>query len=309
VVNGFPQDPIQGVSMAYTFGDANAKGRLLTQYFEILGSRGIYHDGWFAGTFGPRSPWLPGIPKGFFDEQGKLAWNPDKDKWELYNLDEDWSQADDLAARMPEKLAQMKDLFSIEFAKNQGFPVGGGLFVPVVRPDLRIKPPYKEWTFPGAITRMPEFAAPALGNTENRVSVDAELPARASGVIYALGGFSAGLSLFVEDGVLTYEYNLFEIARTQIKAKTRLPAGRMNIEVVTRYAEKKAAGPLDVTLSVNGKEVAKGRVPVSAPLGFTANDCLDIGTDLGSPVSLDYYERAPFELNGKINEMRVRYTE
>jgi len=309
VVNGFPQDPIQGVSMAYTFDDANVKGRLLTQYFEILGSRGIYHDGWFAGAFGPRAPWLPGLPKGFFDEQGKLAWNPDQDKWELYNLEEDWSQANDLAPRMPEKLARMKELFTVEFAKNKGLPVGGGLFIPIMRPDLRIKPPYKEWTFPGALTRMPEFAAPALGNTENRVSVDAELPARASGVVYALGGFSAGLSLFVEDGVLTYEYNLFEIARTQIKAKGRLPPGKVEIEVVTRYAEKKAAGPLDVTLSVNGKEVARGRVPMSAPLGFTANDCLDFGTDLGSPVSLSYYDRAPFALNGKINEVRVKYTE
>jgi len=309
VVNGFPQDPIQGVSMAYTFNDAKAKGRVLTQYFEIMGSRGVYHDGWFASAFGPRSPWLPGLPKGFFDEQGKLAWNPDNDKWELYNLDEDWSQANDLAAEMPQKLAQMKELFLIEFTKNQGLPVGGGLYVPVVRPDLRITPPYKEWTFSGAITRMPEFAAPALGNKENVVTIDAEFPADTNGVLYALGGFSGGLSLYVKDGVLSYEYNLFEIARTHIKAKDKLPTGKVKIEVATKYAEKKAAGPIDVSLRVNGKEVAKGRVPISAPLGFTANDCLDIGTDLGSPVSIDYFDQAPFNFNGTINEVRVKYTE
>jgi len=309
VVNGFPQDPIEGVSMAYTFDDPDAKGRLHTQYFEIMGSRGIYHDGWFADAFGPRSPWLPGLPKGFFDAQGKLAWSPDNDKWELYHLDEDWSQAHDLAAEMPEKLAQMKDLFSIEFAKNRGFPVGGGLFIPVVRPDLRIAPPYMEWTFAGALTRMPEFAAPALGNRENTVTVDADLPAGANGVIYALGGFSGGLSLYVQDGVLSYEYNLFEIQRTHIRATNQLAAGKQKIEVVTRYVEKKAAGPLEVVLKVNGSEVARGRVPISAPLGFTANDCLDIGTDLGSPVSIDYYDRAPFELEGKIHEMHVSYTE
>jgi len=308
VVNGFPQDPIQGVSLAYTFSDANAKGRLLTQYFEIMGSRGVYHDGWFAGAFGPREPWLPGLPKGFFDAQGKLAWSPDNDKWELYNLNEDWSQANDLAAKMPEKLAQMKEVFTMEFAKNQGFPIGGGLWVPVVRPDLRITPPYKEWTFAGALTRMPEFAAPALGNTENLVTIDAEMPAGATGVIYALGGFSGGLSLYVKDGVLSYEYNLFEIARTQIKAKGKLPTGKVKIEVTTKYAVKKPAGPLDVTLMVNGQEVAKGQVPVSAPLGFTANDCLDIGTDLGSPVSLDYYDNAPFKFTGKIERVLVRYT-
>jgi len=307
VVNGFPQDPIQGVSMAYTFNDANAKGRLLTQYFEIMGSRGVYHDGWFAGARGPREPWLPGIPKGFFDEQRRIAWSPDNDKWELYNLNEDWSQANDLAAKMPEKLAQMKELFIIEFAKNQGLPVGGGLFIPLVRPDLRITPPYQEWTFAGELTRMPEFAAPALGNKENVLTIDAEIPAKASGVLYALGGFSAGLACYILDGVLCYEYNLFEIQRTQIKAKGQLPTGKVKIEVATKYAVKRPAGPLEVTLKVNGQEVAKGQVPVSAPLGFTANDCLDIGTDLGSPVSLDYYDAAPFKFNGKIEQVHVEY--
>jgi len=307
VVNGFPQDPIQGVSMAYTFNDANAKGRLLTQYFEIMGSRGVYHDGWFAGARGPREPWLPGIPKGFFDEQRRIAWSPDNDKWELYNLNEDWSQANDLAAKMPEKLAQMKELFIIEFAKNQGLPVGGGLFIPLVRPDLRITPPYQEWTFAGELTRMPEFAAPALGNKENVLTIDAEIPAKANGVVYALGGFSAGLACYVKDGVLGYEYNLFEIQRTQIKAKGQLPTGKVKIEVATKYAVKRPAGPLEVTLKVNGQEVAKGQVPVSAPLGFTANDCLDIGTDLGSPVSLDYYDAAPFKFNGKIEQVHVEY--
>jgi arylsulfatase A-like enzyme len=309
VVNGFLQDPIQGVSMAYTFDDPMVKGRLHTQYFEIMGSRGIYHDGWFAGARGPREPWLPGIPKGFYDEQRRIAWNPDHDKWELYNLNEDWSQANDLSAKMPEKLAQMKDLFSIEFARNQGFPLGGGLFVPLVRPDLRIAPPYKEWTFASALTRMPEFAAPALGNKENLVTIDAEIPAGATGVLYALGGFSAGLSLYIKDGVLSYEYNLFEIARTRIKAKTKLPVGKVKIEVGTKYVVKKPAGPLEVAIMVNGQEVAKGQVPISAPLGFTANDCLDFGTDLGSPVSTEYFDDAPFTFNGKIEKVHVKYVE
>ncbi len=307
VVNGFTQDPIHGVSLAYTFADASAKGRLRTQYFDIMGSRGVYHDGWFAGAFGPRAPWVSGLPKGFFDAEGKLAWNPENDKWELYNLNDDWTQANDLSGKMPEKLEMMKELFLIELTRNRGLPVGGGLFIPVVRPDLRITPPYSEWTFSGAITRMPEFAAPALGNKENVVTIDADIPANANGVLYALGGFSGGLTLYVKDGVLSYEYNLFEIARTKINVNKKLSAGKQKIEVVTKYAEKRAAGPLDVTLKVNGKEVAKGRVPVSAPLGFTANDCLDIGTDLGSPVSLDYFDLAPFKFDGTIDEVHVKY--
>jgi arylsulfatase len=308
VVNGFQQDPIQGVSMAYSFNDANAKDQKLVQYFEIMGSRGIYQNGWFAGAKGPREPWLPGLPKGFFDADGKMVWSPDNDVWELYNLNEDWTQSNDLAAKMPEKLDQMQELFIMEFAKNDAFPIGGGLFVPVVRPDLRIVPPYTEWTFSGTMTRMPEFAAPALGNKENIVTVNAIIPENANGVIYSLGGFSAGLSLYAQDGVLSYEYNLFEIARTHIRAEKKVSAGKAKIEVITTYAEKRAAGPLDIVIKVNGKEVAKGRVPVSAPLGFTANDCLDIGIDLGSPVSVDYFDNAPFKFNGTIDQMHVKYT-
>ncbi len=307
VVNGFQQDPIQGVSMTYTFDDPDVKGRKMKQYFEIMGSRGIYHDEWFACAKGPREPWVPGIPKGFFGTNGELLWSPDDDAWELYNLKEDWSQANDLAAKMPEKLDQLQEMFMVEFARNKAFPIGGGLFVPVVRPDLRIVPPYTEWTFSGSMTRMPEFTAPALGNRENVVEVDLEIAEDAEGVIYSLGGFSAGLSLYVHEGILSYEYNMFEISRTHIRAKSKLSPGEATIEVITKYAEKRPAGPLDIVIKVNGNEVAAGRVPVSVPLGFTANDCLDIGMDLGSPVSIDYFDTAPFKFNGTIEEMRVNY--
>jgi hypothetical protein len=301
VVNGIPQDPFDGVSFTSTFNDAKAKEVKHTQYFEIMGSRGIYHDGWMASAFGPRTPWIPGLPEGI------LEWTPDKDKWELYNLEEDWSQANDLAEKMPAELADKKELFLIEFTRNSGLPIGGGLWVPVFHPDLRLAPPYTSWTFPGAITRMPEFCAPALGNQPNIVTVDADIPDNANGVLYALGGFSGGLTCYVKDGTLTYEYNLFEIERTHIKAKDRLPSGKVKIEVETSYVEPKPAGPLKVVLKVNGIETASGVVPVSAPLVFTANDCLDFGIDLGSPVGLEYYDQAPFKFNGKIEGARVEY--
>lgn len=300
-VNGVPQDPIDGVSFAYTFDDAKAKGRLLTQYFEVMGSRSIYHGGWMASAFGPRIPWIPGIPAGIAE------WTPDKDTWELYNLEEDWSQANDLAAQMPEKLAQMKDIFLIEAARNKVLPIGGGLFIPLFRPDLRIAPPYKEWTFSGDTVRMPEFCAPALGNKPNVVTIDAEIPANANGVLYKLGSNSGGLTCFVEDGILCYEYNLFIIQRTKIRAREKLPPGKVKIEIETAYVVPKPAGPLKVTLKANGKVLAEGTVPVSAPLAFTANDCLDIGAALGSPVSLDYRDKAPFKFNGSIGQVHVKY--
>ena len=127
--------------------------------------------------------------------------------------------------------------------------------------------------------------------------------------MYALGAFSGGLSCFFVNGVLNYEYNLFEINRTVIRSKSKIPAGKVKIEVITKYIEKKPGGPLEVSFKVNGQEVAKGRVPVTAPLLFTANDCLDIGTDLGSPVSTAYFDKAPFKFTGSINNVNVRYTE
>jgi arylsulfatase len=300
-VNGVEQDPIDGVSFAYTLGDPKAKGRLLTQYFEIMGSRGIYHDGWMASAFGPRTPWLPGLPAGIHD------WTPDKDVWELYNLEEDWSQSKDLAAKMPEKLAQMKEIFLIEAAKNKVLPIGGGLWVVALHPEQRISPPYTEWTFSGDTVRMPEFCAPALGNRPNIVTIDAVIPDHANGVLYKLGANSGGLTCFVEEGILCYEYNLFIIQRTKIRAKEKLATGRVKIEIQTSYVAPRPGGPLKVTMTVDGKAVADGEVPISAPLLFTANDCLDIGIALGSPVSLDYSDKAPFKFNGTIEQVRVKY--
>jgi arylsulfatase A-like enzyme len=300
-VSGVQQDPIDGVSFAYTFDDPKADGRLLTQYFEIMGSRAIYHDGWMASAFGPRAPWVPGAPPNI------ASWTPDKDVWELYNLEEDWSQANDLSQQMPEKVEQLKELFIVEATKNKALPIGGGLYVPLFHPELRIAPPYTEWTFSGDTVRVPEFCAPALGNKPNVVTIDATLPANANGVLYKLGSNSGGLTLYIEDGILCYEYNLFIIQRTKVRASGKLPTGKVRIEVETKYAELRPAGPLDVTLRVNGEVVAQCRVPISAPLLFTANDCLDIGIALGSPVSLDYREKAPFRFNGAIDNVHVQY--
>jgi hypothetical protein len=143
--------------------------------------------------------------------------------------------------------------------------------------------------------------------TKTTFSVDVDVPANANGVIYALGGFSGGLALCVKDGVLSYEYNLFEIQRTHIKAKDKLPTGKAKIEVETTYIDPKPTGPLKVVLRVNGEEVASGEVPVSAPLTFTANDALDFGIDLGSPVGIEYYDQAPFKFNGTIEGATVKY--
>ena len=301
VVNGVPQDSIDGQSMAYSLADSTAKGRRTTQFFDIMASRGVYHDGWYACAFGPREPWISGAPKGIRE------WSPEKDKWELYHLDEDWSQANDLAEKMPEKLAQMKDRFLLESTKNKNLPIGGGLWsTALYHPEDAPSTPYREWTFTGPMTRMSEAAAPKLGKFDSTVSMELDVPAEANGVLYALAGFAGGLTCYVKDGFLCYEYNIFEIDRIKIRSKEKLPLGKVQLEVISKLMAK-MGGPMDITLKANGKTVAEGQVPVTAATHFGTNDCLDLGSDLGSPVSLDYFDLAPFKFNGTIGTTKISY--
>ena|SRR3712207_6574477 len=155
---------------------------------------------------------------------------------------------------------------------------------------------------------MPEFCAPALGNRGNLVIIDLDLPAEPEGVLYALGGAGGGLTCYIDDGFLCYEYNTFIVMRTKLRSDRKLPTGKAQIQISTEYADARPGGPLDIVLTVNEYEAARGQVPVSAPLLFTANDCLDIGRCLGGSVSLDYYDRVPFPFNGDIHNVNVRYT-
>ncbi len=220
-----------------------------------------------------------------------------------------WSQAYDLAAKMPDDFKEMKNLFLVEAAKNNVLPIGAGLFIPIFRPDLRVAPPYKEWNFVGPMTRMPEFCAPAIGNKPNVITMDVEVPANANGVLYALGGFGGGLAAYIKDNILCYEYNLFEIQRSRFCSSEKLPAGKATIEVTTYFPVFKPGAPAAITIKVNGRVVVEGTVPITAPLLFTANDSLDIGSDTGSPVSLDYFDEAPFAFNGTIERTQIKYVQ
>ncbi len=296
-VNGFKQDPIDGVSMAYTFGDPTAAGRKKLQYFENNGSRGIYQDGWFACTFGPFIPW---------DTPGSTArlrnWDANKDVWELYDLTRDFAQADDLAAAEPERLAKMKELFLVEARANKALPIGGGLWTRF-HPEDRIATPYTSWQFDTATTRMPEFTAPGVGRQSNRVVIDLEVCQDASGVLYAVGGASGGLSLFMNKGSLVYEYNMMLIERYTARTRDGLSPGKHRIEVDTSIARPGA--PAAVIVKIDGAEVARTTVKRTVPGAFTASETFDVGVDLGSPVSLDYFDRAPFKFDGKIEKVKV----
>ena len=136
--------------------------------------------------------------------------------------------------------------------------------------------------------------------------MEVEVPENANGVLYALAGFSGGITCYVKDGFLCYEFNLFEIQRTKLKSKDKLPTGKVKIEVESKLAAK-IGGPMDVTLKVNGKDVAQGRVPAAMSLHFTSNATFDLGCDLDSPVSLDYFDQAPFAFNGTIGTTKISY--
>jgi len=301
VVNGIEQDPLDGTSMVYTFDNPEAKTTKTTQYFEIIGSRGVYHDGWFAGTFGPRTPWSDGMA-------GILEWEPEKDVWELYNLEEDYSQSKDLAKENPEKLAELKAVFDKEATENLVYPIGAGLYGMYYDTEAMPSFPHKEWSFYEGQTRIPEEMAPKFTSGRSTLAViDAEISKDAEGVFFALGGTSSGFTVYMDKGVLHAEYNCMTLNRYKFSSKTPIPNGKVKIEVETKYDSKEREAPATLTLKVNGKQVAQGRIERSVPAGHTVSDTFDVGMDANSPVSLDYFDRAPFKFNGKIEKIYIKY--
>jgi len=201
----------------------------------------------------------------------------------------------------------MKLLFLVESAKNKNLPIGGGLWsTAIYHPEDAPSTSVTDWTFDGPMSGMPEPVAPKLGKVDSLVSMDVDVPANANGVLYALAGFAGGVTCYVKDGILSYEFNLFEIARTKIKPKDKLAAGKAKIEGESKLAGP-IGGPMNVTLRVKGQVVAQGQVPAAMSLHFTSNATFDIGRDLDSPVSRDYFDQAPFAFNGTIGTTKISY--
>ncbi len=296
VVNGHDQMPVDGTSFAYTFTDAAAPNRKHEQFFDNNGSRGIWIDGWFAGTEGPFIPWdTPGSAK-------RLAgWDSTADVWQLYDLSSDFSQARDLSAEQPERMAEMKARFMEVAEANRDLPIGAGNWLRL-HPEDRVKSPYDSWVFGPNVRRMPEFAAPGVGRQSTTVTIDADFGAEASGVLYAVGGAAGGLSVYMDKGELVYEYNMMIIENTQART-AKIPAGAHRIVVETTIA--KPGGEAVVAISVDGTEAARTRVPRTVPAAFSATESFDVGMDLGSPVSLAYEEQRPFGFDGSIRSVTV----
>ena len=297
-VNGFEQDPIDGISMLPSFNDSKAPDNKHVQYFDNNGSDGIYKDGWYACTFGPLTPWLNA-------QKGLAEWDSSKDVWELYDLTKDFSQKNDLAKEHPEKLQEMKKLFLEQAKENKVFPIGAGIWLRL-HPEDRIKSPYTSWSFDDTSTRMPEFTAPAVGNSNNTVTIELECGENASGVLYALGGAGGGLTCYMDTGYLVFEYNLMIIDRSIAKSQEKIAPGKHSIVVDTNLRGPRPGAPADIVMSVDGKEVARTSPKMTVPAAFTASESFDVGVDLGSPVSRDYFERRPYRFEGKISKVDVK---
>jgi arylsulfatase A-like enzyme len=302
LVDGVSQLPMDGVSMRYAFESADAPGQKKTQYFEVFGSRAIYHDGYVASAFGPRIPWKPGIDPEMYN------WRPDTDQWELYDLNNDFSQAVDLAADQPEKLEEMKALFLDQAKDNSAFPIGAGLWT-ALHPEYVVQNPATEFYYTSDVYEVPEPTAPKLALRSSVVTVETELESGDEGVLYALGCYSGGVAAWVDQGKLNFEYNLYHIERTKISSEAELPTGKVKIEVETRVESGVRNGPAEIVLRVNGKQVANGRVPRTTGYKLSGNDTFDVGRDSFSPVATDYYDRAPFKFTGKIDKVHIQYVD
>ncbi len=296
-VNGHEQIKMDGHSFAATFDKADAPATNTEQFFDNNGSRAIYKDGWMACAFGTFYPWNQKA-----SAELMKSWDSATDEWALYDVRNDFSQADNLAAEHPEKLAALQANFLKLAEDNKDFPIGAGNWLRL-HPQDRVSTPYRKWTFTANTRRMPEFTAPGLGRESNVVEIDMQCGENASGVLYALGGSGGGLTVYMDQGHLVYLYNMMIIEQYEARSEKPIAAGKHKIVVETTIAGSGKPGTAIIT--VDGSEIGKAELKRTVPAAFTASESLDIGIDLGSTVAESYYERRPFEFDGVMESVSV----
>ncbi|MEE4259880.1 MAG: arylsulfatase, partial [Bacteroidales bacterium] len=296
-VDGVVQKPMDGVSFLSTFYDANAKPVRDRQYFEVFSNRAIYDNGWIAAaqhTFPWRQDYAPG--------------NWDNDTWELYNIDDDFSEANDLAASNPEKLAEMKALFDEEAKKNNVYPLddrGTGRIYEAKPSPGGSDPNRKHFTYFAGAARLAETAAPNTKNKSHTITAEINIPDKGGdGVLVAEGGSGGGFALYIKDGKLVYEYNFFDEDRYIVTSTEKVPVGKSTLKMDFIYEGKEGemAKGGDIMLYANGNKIGEGKMDKSIP-GRFGIDTFGIGVDTGSPVSKDY--SPPFAFAGTILKVEI----
>jgi hypothetical protein len=279
----------------YTFADAKARSRRATQYFEMLGNRAIYHDGWVACTTPPLPPW---------DSRGADVDVLTGYNWELYHVDEDYSQATDLAKTNPEKLRELMYVFYTEAARYNVLPLDNSKTArldPAIRPSLTRG--RKSFTYEQGMTRIPEGAAPDLKNRSFTITADLEVKDGASGMILTQGGLFGGLGLYLDKGKPVFHYNFVDVAHYEVGGTEPLSAGKHTLRLDFGYDGGGIGKAATATLHVDDREVAQGRIARTIPIRVTLDESLDVGEDTGTPVNLTY--DVPFRLSGTIQKVTI----
>lgn len=297
MVNGVMQEPMHGVSMMYSFNDAQAAERHETQYFEMVCNRGIYHKGWTAVTRHGNLPWV------VTGAQPSL----EDDVWELYDTTKDWSQAHDLAKQMPDKLAEFKRMFELEAAKYNVFPLDDRK-AERANPDIAGRPSVvhgsKQLFFPG-MRRISENAVINTKNKSHAVTAEIEVPASdANGVIVAQGGSMGGWSLYAYKGKLKYYYNFLGMLHFEVASTTSLKTGLYQVRMEFTYDGGGIGKGGAVSLYIDGQKDGEGHIDRTHALFFSMDETLEIGCDLGEPVSEDYGPKGN-KFNGKVNWVQI----
>ena len=298
-VNGTPQTPIEGVSLAYTFADPKAPSRHTTQYFEIFGNRAIYDNGWLASTV-HRAAW-----------EFKVRRPLEDDIWELYDTRADFSLANDLAAKNPGKLKEMQELFLKEAVKYSVLPLDDRTLerlnaALVGRPDLMAG--RTSLTVYQGMIGMSENVFINTKNRSHTITAEVEIPKNgAKGVLLAQAGRFGGWSLYFKDGKPSYTYNWLGLQRYTVAAQQALPPGKATIRYEFAYDGGGVGKGGTGTLFVNGKKVASGRIERTQCCSFSADEGADVGADEGTPVTEAY--KVPFKFTGKIAKVTLELKE
>jgi arylsulfatase A-like enzyme len=307
-INGVKQLSIEGVSMVYTWDNANAAAptRHTTQYFEMLGNRAIYQDGWVAATTPVTLPWElstktpPDVITGY--------------NWELYNVQEDPTQFNDLATKMPDKLKQMQDLFYTEAKKYNVLPLDNTTLARWNTPRPSLTAGRTVFTYAGELTGTPPSAAPDIKNKSYTITAEVEIPeGGAEGMIVTEGGRFGGYGLFLSKGEfgvgrgkVVFLYNLLDLKRTMWEGP-ELEAGKHTIVFDFKSAEPGLGKGGTGVLSVDGKEVARNSMEHTTPITFPEDESFDVGQDTRTGVAMvEYRYDVPFRFTGKIDKLTFR---
>ena len=300
MVNGMAQKPIEGVSMAYTFDSANAKvpSKRSTQYFEMFANRAIYHDGWIAATTPPAAPWLLGTVK--LPEDVINGYN-----WELYNIADDYSENTDLAAKMPDKLKQLQELFLVEATKYNVFPMDNSILERIVTPRPSATAGRTVFTYSGEMAGLPPSDAPSILDKSYSITADVDIPqGGAEGMIVTLGGRFGGYGLYLLKGKPVFTYNLLDLERIRWEDPQALSPGKHTILFDFKYDGPGFGKGGNGVLSVDGKQVATKTMAHTIPFLMTIDETFDVGVDLRTPVDDRDYQ-VPFRFTGKLNKVTV----